>query len=135
MIIQERIPSSVEALTAFISRLYETLKSFSLTEDDLFHIKLSLEEALVNAARHGNKLNAALFVDVTISLDSDKIEITVRDEGRGFDYEHLPDPTLAENLQKTHGRGVYLMRKLMDEVRYFDSGRSVTATKFFKQHT
>ncbi len=132
MIIQERIPSSVEALTEFIVRFYETLKTLALTEDDLFHIKLSLEEALVNAARHGNKLNAALFVDVSISVNSDKIEITVRDEGRGFDHEHLPDPTLAENLQKTHGRGVYLMRKLMDEVRYFDAGRAVRVVKFFK---
>jgi serine/threonine-protein kinase RsbW len=79
-----------------------------------------------NAIVHGNKLQKDRKVKVTFEVIDDKvIRFTVEDEGPGFDYEHLPDPTAPENIEKPHGRGVFLMRQLSDRCEFLDAGRVV----------
>jgi serine/threonine-protein kinase RsbW len=133
MTISDKIPSRLDIIPDFIFGLTEKLKSLALAEKDAFNIKLSLEEALVNAIKHGNRLNPDLCVEVMLEATDERIEITVRDQGQGFNVVSIADPTAPENLKKSSGRGVFLMKHLMDKVEYFDGGRGVKMIKFFKK--
>lgn len=93
-------------------------------------IEMALREALANAVIHGNGKNPRKRVYVTCRCYMDgQVLITVRDEGRGFDSSAVPDPTFQENLLFTHGRGIYLMKTLMDEVSFEEGGAVVTMRK------
>lgn len=127
--IAQRLPSKLENVAPFIREVLALMKKFHLSEEDTFHIKLSLEEALTNAMRHGNKLDPSLFVDVNLEVDEQKVVMKIRDQGDGFDEARLGDPTALENSQKPGGRGVFLIRQLMNEVEYFDGGRGVKMVK------
>ena len=109
---------------------------YRLTHSDelAFKIKLAIEEALTNAMRHGNKLDRNLKVHVKIAADAKKITIDIRDQGSGFDHRGVPDPTTPQRAGHPSGRGVYLMRKIMDSVRYFDKGRRVVLVKALDKH-
>ena len=96
---------------------------------DLFSIKLALEEALVNAIKHGNQLDRTKKVQVTYHVHADRFEVQIVDEGPGFDPEEVPDPTLPENIEKGCGRGVFLIRGFMTEVTYHAPGNVVTMAK------
>ena len=87
---------------------------------------MALREALVNAVIHGNGENSCkrVYVECRCYLDGE-VSITLWDEGRGFDTNHVQDPTTAENRLLTHGRGIYLMKTLMDEVSFEDYGAVV----------
>jgi serine/threonine-protein kinase RsbW len=99
---------------------------FHVKEDFYGEILISMTEAVNNAIVHGNKLNKDLKVKVTFDIVDEKVlRFTVEDEGPGFDYEHLPDPTAPENIEKPHGRGVFLMRQLSDRCEFLDEGRIV----------
>ena len=128
--ISERIPSRLENVAPFIREALEKIKILSLPEEEVFQIKLSLEEAMTNAIRHCNRLNPELFVHVDLDFDKDKIIMEVRDEGAGFDDSRINDPTYQDNAQKPGGRGVFLIRRLMSEVEYFDGGRGIKMVKF-----
>ena len=95
----------------------------------LFSVRLSLEEALINAVRHGNLFDESKKVAVDYDINAERIEIRVTDEGKGFDCDKVPDPTADENLEKPSGRGVMLIRTFMDEVEYSDGGRCVRMVK------
>ena len=111
------------------------LKEMGVEEDIIFDIHVGFEEALRNAMIHGNKSNPGKHVSVEAEIKEDAVVISVEDEGDGFDPSGLPDPTLQENLLKESGRGVYLMKHLMDEVRYENGGRRVVMVKYFaKKH-
>jgi serine/threonine-protein kinase RsbW len=104
----------------------DVCERFHVKEDFYGEILISMTEAVNNAIVHGNKLNKALKVKVTFEVVDDKVlRFTVEDEGPGFDYEHLPDPTAPENIEKPHGRGVFLMRQLSDRCEFLDQGRVV----------
>lgn len=133
MHISEKLPSSIEVISEFASKLIEKIRHLNITEDEVFHIRLSLEEALINAIKHGNKRNPHLFVEVNVEIQDDHLTIEVRDQGKGFDFNHLPDPTMPDKLQKNSGRGVFLIKNLMDKVDFSEGGRSLKMTKFFKQ--
>ncbi|MFH1846596.1 MAG: ATP-binding protein [Candidatus Omnitrophota bacterium] len=105
------------------------LKKKGIGEDDIFDIHVGLEEALRNAMIHGNKSNPNKKVSIATEVTEDMVTICVEDEGDGFNPENLPDPTLDENLLKESGRGVYLMKHLMDEVVYEKGGRKVVMIK------
>src|SRR5579862_8742991 len=79
-------------------------------DQDVFAIKLALEEALVNAIKHGNKLDPCKHVKVRYRITPLRADVAIEDEGPGFNPANLPDPTLEENLEATHGRGILLMR-------------------------
>lgn len=87
-------------------------------DDTRYWIGLSVRESVVNAVQHGNKLDASKRVDVRFEILSDRLVISVRDEGEGFDMSELPDPRDPENLLKPSGRGIFYVRSFMDDVRF-----------------
>ena len=101
-------------------------EEFEVKEDFYGEILISMTEAVNNAIVHGNKLDPSKQVSVTFdSIGEKRLQFIVEDEGPGFDYDNLPDPTAPENIEKPHGRGVFLMRNLADECRFNDKGRIV----------
>ena len=94
-----------------------------------FAIKLALEEGLNNAVRHGNGGDARKSVEVVSCCDAARFEITITDQGHGFDPSAVPDPTADENLEKPSGRGIMLMRSYLDEVSYNNPGNEVQLIK------
>lgn len=99
------------------------------SENAVFAIKLSLEEALVNAIKHGNKLDPKKRVRVHADVSERQCEIVIEDEGPGFDRSTVPDPTADENLTKCSGRGLLLIEAYMTSVEYSKGGRRVRLLK------
>ncbi len=89
-------------------------------------ILIATVEAVNNSIVHGNKEDINKYVIVNLKIQGDKIFITVEDEGRGFDYSEVPDPTKPENVENIHGRGIYLMKHLADDVSFNEKGTIVT---------
>ena len=89
-------------------------------------ILIATVEAVNNSIVHGNKEDINKHVYINLKIQGDKIYITVEDEGYGFDYSHVPDPTKPENVENIHGRGIYLMQHLADDVSFNDQGTIVT---------
>jgi serine/threonine-protein kinase RsbW len=108
------------------------LQAHRAGERDIFSIKLALEEALVNAIKHGNQLDRGKKVTVAYRVQPDRFEITITDEGPGFDPADVPDPTAVENLERPCGRGLMLMRHYMNEVQYTSGGNTVFMVKTFR---
>jgi serine/threonine-protein kinase RsbW len=100
------------------------------SECDLFGIKLSLEEALVNAVKHGNHGDPCKCIQVRYRVTRQRADITIEDQGCGFDPGVLPDPLAEENIEKSNGRGILLMRAYMSSVVFNPQGNKVTLTKF-----
>ncbi len=98
-------------------------------DDDLFAIKLCVEEALINAIKHGNKLDHAKYVHVRGSVSPSRFEIIIRDEGAGFERGEVPDPTDPSNWEKPSGRGLLLMESYMTQTKYSDQGRQIRMVK------
>jgi len=92
-------------------------------------IEIALGEALANAVIHGNHEESGKQVYVGCRGGTDEVSIVVRDEGQGFDIDNIPDPTAPENIKSSHGRGIYLMKTLMDEVRFERGGTVVYMRK------
>ena len=116
-------------------KLINILKEKKIDEDIIFDIHVGSEEALRNAMVHGNQSNPNKKVKIYTEISDNKVIISVEDEGEGFDPGKLPDPTVGENLLKESGRGVYLIKHLMDESRYENDGRKVVMIKYFnKKH-
>lgn len=90
-----------------------------------FNLRVALTEALANAIIFGNGEDPAKEVSVRVALGPHAIELEVSDEGNGFDWHELPDPTLPENLLKPDGRGLFLIRELVNEVRFNSDGNSI----------
>ena len=94
------------------------------------HMTLAIREATANAMKHGNKQDPDKVAEVTFEIDAKTIMIRIQDQGEGFDPSGLPDPLAPENILKGTGRGIFLMRQLMDEVEFrFDGGSQVTLRK------
>jgi serine/threonine-protein kinase RsbW len=100
--------------------------NYKVNEDHYGNILVAVTEAVNNAIYHGNKANPGKKIRVTFSSDNKAISFTVRDEGEGFDFKHLPDPTDPQNLDKPSGRGVFLMHRLADDVKFSERGRCVS---------
>ena len=101
-----------------------TAQRAGFDEDDLMKIGMAIREAMVNAVVHGNQYNHNKRVRFSLSLTAERFTVTIADEGTGFDFAHLPDPLAPENLLRTSGRGIFLMRSFMDAVdlRHLESG-------------
>lgn len=120
-----QIPSNPQSI-AIVDNLVEQLSDeMGLSEDMLGNIMVSLTEAVNNAIVHGNKLDEKKMVDLKMSYENDTIQFIVHDQGGGFDFDHVPDPTEEENLEKTEGRGIFLIRHLADEVNFADNGATI----------
>jgi len=118
-----RIPSDIKYIRKVSLEIEEFLKSKNVDESNIFDIRLCVEEAVKNAIIHGNKSDSELPVFISYSLQDEKFVIEIEDKGTGFDPELVPDPTKGEYLSRAGGRGVFLINKLMDEVRYNNNGR------------
>ena len=112
-------------------KLINRLKEKGVNEEIIFDIHVGFEEALRNAMIHGNKEDPDKKVTIETEINENAVVICVEDEGKGFDPFDLPDPTSDENLLKESGRGVYLIKHLMDEVKYENGGRKLVMTKYF----
>jgi len=104
-------------------------------ESDLFALQLSLEEALSNAIRHGNRQDSQKIINIRYHVSQERIDIYVADEGTGFDPTNVPDPTADENLENPHGRGIMLMRAYMNLVEYNQEGNVVHIVKLNPKST
>jgi serine/threonine-protein kinase RsbW len=109
-------------------------KILDYSEDDLFAIHLAMEEAIVNAVKHGNKKNTDKAVAIEYDVSPEKIDVTVTDQGRGFNPDGLDDPRLGDNVYKTGGRGVLLIKSYMDTVEYNEIGNSVHMVKLNRKY-
>ena len=110
------LPSRIEAVNEAAGAIAEILSRSGASEEAAFGVDMAVREAVTNAVLHGNKRDETKLVHVTLKSSPDRIEITVHDEGSGFNPAEVPDPTAAENILKTSGRGIFLMRNFMDEV-------------------
>ena len=126
--IKIKIPSLRENIRIVESFIENAEKRFRISDDIYGNIMVAVTEAVNNAITHGNKEEEHKNVMLSLFLENNAIHFEVKDEGKGFDYHNLPDPTLPENVEKLYGRGVFLMRKLSDEVRFEDNGRLVVLT-------
>jgi serine/threonine-protein kinase RsbW len=120
----------ISELRRICSRILCQAQSLNYSEDDLFAIHLAMEESIVNAVKHGNKRDPAKDVVIEYDLTPERIDLWVTDQGKGFDFEHLADPRSGENIYKTNGRGVLLIRSYMDVAEYNQAGNSIHMTKF-----
>jgi len=110
-------------------RILDAVERAGYHPDNLFAVKISLEEALINAIKHGNKLDPNKKVHIEASVTPRQTEIVIEDEGPGFNRGTVPDPTAEENLLKCSGRGILLMETYMDRVEYSKDGRRVKMIK------
>lgn len=123
------IPSDLGEARLLQEQIEAALHATSYTEHDIFAIKLAVEEALVNAIKHGNQLDPDKTVVVNYQVTCDRFEITITDEGPGFNPEDVPDPTAIENIERPCGRGLLLIRGFMTDVQYVGRGNVVTMSK------
>jgi len=125
-----RFPS-VKSNINFAEKIADEISDKANISTELYgNILVALMETITNAVIHGNKLNPNKFVEVTYSNDNKGIKITVADEGNGFDFNNLPDPTASDRIEEPNGRGVFLIKKLADMVNFELNGRKVIL--FFK---
>jgi serine/threonine-protein kinase RsbW len=127
-----RIPSDPAEARAVQEEIEKQLHSRQAADQEIFSIRLALEEALVNAIKHGNQLDRSKQVHISYRFLSDRFEVRITDEGPGFDPTDVPDPTAVENLERPCGRGLMLMCHYMTEVTYNETGNSVFMTRIFR---
>lgn len=124
------IPSEIKYIREASSAILKSLEPYKIDRSALFDIRLCVEEIVRNAITHGNRSDEKKPVKIDYRLDGDKFIIEVEDRGTGFDYKKIPDPTHKDNIMEKTGRGVYLVRHLMDKVEYNDKGNKVKLTKY-----
>jgi serine/threonine-protein kinase RsbW len=128
-----KIESRISNLRIIENAIDEITGLIGVKQDDYGKIMVAALEAVNNAVTHGNKANPQKLVDVEIEFDNNDIRITVTDEGDGFRPDKIPDPTMPENIEELSGRGVFLMTKLADSIKFNEKGNSVTMS--FKEVT
>jgi serine/threonine-protein kinase RsbW len=126
---ERSIPSRADLGKAVIDEVLRQLESLRWNERDLFGIRLALEEAVINAIKHGNRFDESKCVAIVCRVTPDLLHIEIADEGPGFIPEDVPDPTDPENLEKPSGRGIVLMRNFMSLVAYNEQGNRVIMEK------
>ena len=132
--LDQSFDSRTAAISPFADQLMRFIRvcsgRFDTASESDDEIEIAIREALANAVIHGNRENPEKKVYVTCHCNMDgEVQITVRDEGQGFDYCAILDPTVPERLLLTHGRGLHLMRALMDEVTFEENGTIVRMRK------
>lgn len=120
------LPSDLRVIEAAVTYLVGRCRAYSFGGSRLnLNFRVGVTEALANAVLYGNEGDARRSVRVEVSIDSSRVELRVVDQGSGFDPEAVPDPTQPENLERSGGRGLFLIRQLMDEVEYNERGNAV----------
>ncbi len=119
-------PAKAENIALAEKLIDDACARYSVHESLYGNVLIALTEAVNNAIHHGNRLDPSKNVTLGYEKKDDRIIFMVQDQGPGFDHENLPDPTDPQNLEKPHGRGVFLMKALADEVDFFDNGATIT---------
>jgi serine/threonine-protein kinase RsbW len=122
------IPSDLQAARRVQEAIEDVVRT-AFTEHDAFAVKMAVEEALVNAIKHGNQMDPEKSVRVRYALGPERFDVRITDEGPGFNPDDVPDPTAPENLERPCGRGLLLIRYYMSEVSFQDSGRTIVMHK------
>jgi serine/threonine-protein kinase RsbW len=120
------VDEAAAAVAEFMNRL-------GIAEDVAFGVDMAVREAVTNAVLHGNKLDDAKEVGLKLRNTSEVFEISVHDQGSGFDPNEVPDPTRDENILKTSGRGIFFMRNFMDEVVWSADPKGGTNVRMIKK--
>lgn len=123
-----RMPSRRQAVGPMVDKVLAAVEPAHFDEDQIHKLAVALAEALSNAAVHGNRLRAGTHVRVSVNVTPGQAVIDVADSGTGFDLDSVSDPTDAEHILVPGGRGVFLMRQLVDELRYNTTGNRVRLT-------
>jgi len=118
-------PSIIENIRMIESFIDNAKERFHLDDDIYGNIMIAVTEAVNNAIKHGNSGNSSKNVQLSLSLNENLLKFIIKDEGTGFDYDNLPDPTAPENIEKPGGRGIFLMKHLSDEVHFTEGGKTV----------
>lgn len=122
------IGSDINNIPEVESLIDKVCEDLSLNEDHYGNILIAVTEAVNNAIIHGNKSELVKSVTVDVVQENGSVVFSVLDQGNGFDYENLPDPTAPENIEKPDGRGIFLMKNLSDEVKFELNGSKVSIT-------
>lgn len=125
------IPSLSENIRIVESFIDNVKDKFHIDDDIYGNIMVAVTEAVNNAINHGNQGDKNKNVRLSVVCEENLMRFLIEDEGKGFEYETLPDPTEPENLNKLSGRGIFLMKHLSDEVKFFDEGRKTELTFYF----
>jgi serine/threonine-protein kinase RsbW len=124
------VESDPSALGRPCRKILSALEEKGFSQDDIFAVHLALEEAFLNAVKHGNKMDPTKKVKVEYLVDQEKVEICVTDEGEGFDPGVIPDPRVGENLYRPEGRGLLLISSYMHIVEYSSRGTSLRMVRY-----
>jgi serine/threonine-protein kinase RsbW len=127
------LPSKLESIDEAVLTAINFANEIGFGEDAVFPIDLAVREVVANAIKHGNKFDETKQVEITLEENNEGFEITVRDFGKGFAVENVPDPTNPENLLKASGRGILFMNNFMDKVEWFEAENGGTIVKMLKK--
>jgi serine/threonine-protein kinase RsbW len=127
--IEFELPSAISPMHAVLDYLMRRVEKVGVVRSENSNLFIALDEAFVNAVKHGNKFDAGKNIKITAEVSTKEARFTIEDEGEGFDVTTIPDPCDPENLFKTSGRGVLFIYNIMDEVKYNERGNRLTMIK------
>jgi serine/threonine-protein kinase RsbW len=127
------LPSRIETVATAAAAVAEFIGRSDVSDDAAFGIDMAVREAVTNAVLHGNRQDENKSVDIVLKSSPDAVEISVHDQGPGFNPEDVPDPTAQENILKTSGRGIFFMRTFMDEVDWLIRPEGGTTVRMLKR--
>jgi serine/threonine-protein kinase RsbW len=127
------LPSRIDTVATAAAAVAEFVSRSGITEDAAFGIDMAVREAVTNAVVHGNRQDETKTVEVILKSSPDAVEISVHDQGVGFNPETVPDPTAEENILKASGRGIFFMRSFMDEVDWLIRPGGGTTVRMLKR--
>ena len=128
-----KLPSRLESIEQAAAEAEKFASSVGFSEMELYPIDMAVRESVANAVKHGNLLDETKFVEIAFSNSDSEFEITVRDFGKGFAVDEIPDPTNPENLLKASGRGILFIKTFMDEVEWYNHPEGGTIIKMRKK--
>jgi serine/threonine-protein kinase RsbW len=127
--IEFEAPSALSLMHVVLEYLMKRVEKLGVVKSEQSNLFVALDEAFVNAVKHGNKFDTTKLVRITAEVSIEEARFTIEDEGEGFDVNSIPDPLDPENLFKTSGRGVLFIYNIMDEVKYNERGNRLTMIK------
>ena len=122
---KHELPSNLDSLER-VEQIIESLRErFEIPENVYVNILVAISEAIMNAIKHGNKFDCSKRVKLSFKVTKSEYVFVIQDEGAGFDYKNVPDPTHPDNKEKPDGRGIFIINALADRVKYVNKGREI----------